>query len=200
MQTLTVPLSESFPNSNNKKEVSSSSRVNEVIKRIAKSRYAWAGVAGIVIADLIDDTSTLRPVLGSALGKLTELFDTQTQSTDQTSLLLNKASPGINTTGNLIDIASGGANGISISDTMPVAASYSNQVQTYDMGKLDSVVDFINKNPVNLEAPIFADLTSDQASVLSSINDFSHFSQADKDMILDHIRNNQVLPFWVKRK
>lgn len=131
MQTLTVPLSESLPNSNNKKEVTFSSRVNEVIKRIVKSKYTWAGAAGIVIADLIDDTSMLRPVLGSALGKLQELFVTYPQNSDHKVFLPLVASPGVN-----------------ISDNMSLEHIQEHpRVEGYDFNRVDKVIDSIRQNP-----------------------------------------------------
>lgn len=103
------------------------SKTKDILARIGKSKLAWGGIGGLFLADLLDDTSTLRPFMITALetmGKfIGEVWSKETELVEAEKVIAG------------------------IPESMPVAHTGEHPALQYSTSNVDNVIDYLKQNP-----------------------------------------------------
>lgn len=108
-------------------------KAKDILARIGQSKLAWGGIGGLALADLLDDTSTLRPATLAALGNIGKFVSEN---------WLQGA-----------EVEDGGKAAITIPESMPVAHTGEHPAVHYDTSRVDGAIDYLKNNP-DLGSPV----------------------------------------------
>lgn len=119
-----IPTGEQFPAN---ESLDRFSKARDILAKIGQSKLAWSSIGGLALADLLDDTSTLRPATLAALGNIGKFVSEN---------WLQGA-----------EVEEAGKAVMPIPESMPVAHTGEHPAVQYDTSRVDGAIDYLKQNP-----------------------------------------------------